>query len=99
MKTLDVAVGKGWPKGLGEVQNEMAGLVLEVGMDLYEKLCLQFMKSLLVLTLAVVLTGCMAAPPPVKVASRLLGRTAVQEAAGQITGNNDEVTSSTVARD
>jgi hypothetical protein len=78
---------------------QRSGLVLEVRMDLDKKLSPHFMKALLVLTLSVVLTGCMAAPPPVKVASRLLGRTAVQEAAGQITGNNDEETSSTVARD
>jgi starvation-inducible outer membrane lipoprotein len=47
------------------------------------------MKTLLILLSAIVLTGCMAAPPPVKIASHLLGRSAVKEAAGEITGKKD----------
>lgn len=36
-----------------------------------------------------VLSGCMAAPPPVKIASHLIGRNVVKEAAGEISGKKD----------
>ncbi len=41
----------------------------------------------LILAIAFV-TGC-AAPPPVKIASKLLGRTAVKEARNELTGSDD----------
>lgn len=47
------------------------------------------MKTLLILLSAIVISGCMAAPPPVKIASHLIGRNVVKEAAGEITGKKD----------
>jgi hypothetical protein len=49
------------------------------------------MKNAALILAIAFLTGC-AAPPPVKIASKLLGRTAVKEARNELTGSDDAQT-------
>jgi hypothetical protein len=50
------------------------------------------MKHIILVLAAIFLAGCAAAPPPVKIASKLLGRNVMSEAKDQIfDSDNDQV--------
>ena len=49
------------------------------------------MKNAALILVVAFLTGC-AAPPPVKIASKLLGRNVVKEARNELTGSGDTQT-------
>jgi hypothetical protein len=50
------------------------------------------MKHIILVLAAIFLAGCAAAPPPVKIASKLLGRNVMHEAKDQIfDSDNDQV--------
>ena len=48
------------------------------------------MKHLVLALVAVSLAGCAAAPPPVKIASHLIGRNVLHEAKDEVFNTNDD---------
>lgn len=57
------------------------------------------MKKITTLLAVAFLAGCMAAPPPVKIASHVLGRTVFKNAREKLTGNDGDPSTDTVTPD